>query len=248
MVFPAIVQAKKTTYVFTDRKFNFVKRVELKKKELQKRGKVNHPYAIDPMILRKNLSEVQVSRKILLSEKVEESHIFNNQSLENIVPHLIQAFAEATIQEEVAVSFLKEEKNNLVRDDRLTILKAWIVEDKLVLKFQKLMAKVPNSYDRIGDVQQAINRSQGLRVSLDLQPGQEYGESTDELVLNLKLVVGSASKKEPLTVPETPPVPDANKPETNNEGRLVELKQLKDKGLITEKEYDQKREEILKKL
>lgn len=183
---PAIVQAKKTTYVFTDRKFNSVKREELKKKEWKKRGELNHPFEIDPSLLRKHLAGIHVSRKILLSEKVTESEVFNAESLDRMLPHILRAFREATPKEGVTISFLREEKKSLVRDDRLTILDAWISGEKLHLKFHKLMAKIPNNYDRVGDVHQSINRAQGLRVSLDLQPGQEYGAGTDELVIPLK--------------------------------------------------------------
>lgn len=186
LVLPVAVQARKTTYVFTDRKFNTVKREELKKKELQKRGELNHPFEIDPSLLRKNLAGIRVSRKILLSEKVTESEVFNAESLDRMLPHILQAFREATLKEGVSVSFLREEKKSLVRDDRLTILDAWISGENLHLKFHKLMAKIPNNYDRIGDVHQAINRAQGLRVSLELQPGHAYGAGTDELVIPLK--------------------------------------------------------------
>lgn len=186
LVMPVVAQAKKTTYVFTDRKFNAVKLEELKKKELKKLGELNHPFEIDPSVLRKNLAGIRVSRKILLSEKVTESEVFNAEALDRMLPHILRAFREATPKEGVTVSFLREEKKSLIRDDRLTIVDAWISGEKLHLKFHKLMAKIPNNYDRIGDVHQAINRAQGLRVSLDLQPGQEYGAGTDELVMPLK--------------------------------------------------------------
>lgn len=188
LITPAIALAGKTTYVFSDRRFNFIKRVELKKKELKERGELNQPYTFIPLQVRKMLEPIKLNRTYWMSKKETEQEVFDKEALDFLVPHLVQAFKDAKSNEEVIFSYLTRSKKFLTRDDRITIVHSWIVGDQWHLAFNKLMAKIPNTYDLRADINTAINRAQGLRVSLELAEGQQYGATTDALLLKIPAV------------------------------------------------------------
>lgn len=260
MFAPALAMAAKTTYVFTNRKFNFIKRTELSKKILKKRGEIVHPYTFTALQLRKMLEPITVHQKLFFSKEVVEREVFNANTLDWLVPHLANAFKDAKIGEEVIFSFVVPSKKFLIRDDRLTIVHSWVSGGKWHLHFKKLMAKIPNTYDQRGDIHKAMNEAQSVRISLELAKGQEFGASTEELqivipsVESLAQVELSEPKEEPKpatsfdAVPAAKPEVKAQAPASDLELRLQELKALKEKGLISNKEYKEKRQEILKDL
>lgn len=258
---PVLARATKTTYLVTDRKFNFVKRVELKKKELKKRGEVSHPCTFNEFQLSQMLAPIRLNKKLVLSKKTEEMDVFEKSNLDWLVPPIVQAFKDAKPNEEVIFSFVTHSPKFLIRDDRLTIVRSWVTGGELHLVFRKLMAKLPNSYDKLSDVTEAMNRAQGLRVSLELQQGQQYGKTTDELVLAIprtEKLAAAEIKPAPLSAvpaqsaPALQPVAAAPQKTVPDEGsvaeRLKELQRLKDEGLITQKDYEKKKKDILRDL
>lgn len=252
---PVLARATKTTYVVTDRKFNFVKRVELKKKELKKRGEVSHPCTFNEFQLSQMLAPIRLNKKLVLSKKTEEMDVFEKSNLDWLVPPIVQAFKDARPNEEVIFSFVTHSPKFLIRDDRLTIVRSWVAGGELHLVFRKLMAKLPNSYDKLSDVTEAMNRAQGLRVSLELQQGQQYGKTTDELVLAIPHTERlAAAETKTAAAPVTPAVSEPKKiqaaapVEDSVAQRLKELQDLKDEGLITQKDYEKKKKDILRDL
>lgn len=251
---PALALAAKTTYIYTDRKYHFIKRVELKKKELKERGEADHPQTLDSLALGELLGSIQISRELVLSKKVEEREVFDKQSLNFLVPHLIEAFKQAQPGEQIVFSFIWRKPSVLFQDTRLTLAEAWVKEGFLHIQFRKLMAKIDlTKNDKFADVSRAINRARGLRVSLELKEGQQFGESTDEILLPLAgLPKPEVQEEKEVTAaaPEAKPAPKPKaaaeqKPPGEVETRLRELEDLKKKGLITRKEYEAKRREIL---
>lgn len=263
---PMLAYAAKTTYIYSDRRFHFVKREELGKKDLKERGEVNHPYEFTELQLREMLSRVQVNRKVLFKKEVEESHVFNQTAMEFLVPHLVTAFKEATPNENVIFSFVAKKPTFVFRDDRITIASAWVQNGFLHLEFKKLLAKLAvTNYDKLGDVSKAINRAEGLRVALELGEGQQFGKTTEEILLPVPtaaVAVAAAQTEEKKAEEAKPKMKEAKvvapkeelksqKVETTSpvsssaEAKLEEIKKLYDKKLITKKEYEQKRKEVL---
>lgn len=254
---PSLAQATKSTYVYTDRRFQSVKRVEVDADDLKDR-QVNHPFTFSELQLRDMLSALKFDKKALFNKNDEaDEAIFNQPSLDLLVPNLVKAFQEAQPNEEVIFSFVTHKPKILMRDDRLTIAKSWVEGNQLHIHFKKLMAKISNDYDKMSDVNIAISKAQGVRVSILIQPGQQFGKSTDEVLLAISPAGAVAENKpvdkapakenaKPVSVTTaTPPLPtDANA----TEGRLQQLDSLKKKGLINKNEYQKKREEILNSL
>lgn len=244
--------AAKTTYVYTDRKFHFVKRVELKKKELKDREEANHPYRFDELQLRNILAGVHFSQKLILKKEVDAKEVFNKAALDFLVPHLVKAFEEAKPNEQVVFSFITGSAKLVFLENRLTLAEAWVKDNYLHIQFRKLMAKIDTTvYDKFADVSKAINRARGLRIDLELKPGQEFGDSIDEVLLPLiaaTLAVPQAEKTEAVVKKEEPVLqtePVMTQPPSEVETRLRQLENLKKQGLITKEEYEAKRKEIL---
>ncbi|OGQ04427.1 MAG: hypothetical protein A2W61_07020 [Deltaproteobacteria bacterium RIFCSPLOWO2_01_44_7] len=255
---PVLAEAAKTTYVYTDRRFHFVKRVEMDKEELKER-QVNHPYTFTDLQLRDMLAGVKFSRQLVFKKEVQEDAVFNQANLDFLVPHLVQAFKESQPNEEIVFAFITHRSKFVVRDDQLTIVRSWVEGNQLHMEFRKLMAKVDvTNYDKLGDVNQAMNRAQGLRVALELTPGQQYGRSTDEVLLTIpsaSAVASALEKPKEEKAKEEKKTAKVEKRTTVSEpvsgsaaDRLKQLDQLKKQGLISKEEYQQKRQEILNQL
>lgn len=252
---PSSAFASKTTYIYTNHRLHYVKRVELDKKELKKRGEVNHPYTFTELQLRNLLASIQFSKTLILAKEVEENEVLNNMALDFLVPHLAEAFKGVQAREEVAFSLVTYQKRAVFQDNRLTIATAWVKDNFLHIHFHKLMAKVDTTnYDKFSDVSKAINRARGVRVALELQSGQEFGESTDEILLPVAmadlLVKAEAKREEPKEEQkksETPMAKTEGEPSAV-ESRLQQLEELKKKGLVSKKEYEEKKKEILSDL
>lgn len=244
--------AAKTTYVYTDRKYHFVKRMELKKKELKARGEADHPQTLEPLTLRDLLAGIEISKQLILSKKIEEREVFDQHGLDFLVPHLVEAFKQAQPNERIVFSFIVRQSRAVFQDTRLTLAEAWVKEGFLHIHFRKLMAKIDlTKNDKFADVSRAINRAKGLRVSLELKEGQQFGESTDEILLPVGGVPGRDQIPEETVKKETKEKPKATAQQTAptaTETRLRELENLKKQGLITKKEYEAKKKEILNDL
>lgn len=271
-----VAYAAKTTYIATNHRFNFVKLKEVRGSVMESR-QMTHPVTLDEQGLRTALASIKLSRSYLIKKEVDTQRIFDDTAIDFLAPALVRAFAEAGPNEQVVFSYLSKSPIIIIRNDRLNICEAWIRNDELHIKFEKLFAKITMDIDKRGNETRAIAQAQGLRVKLELGEGQNLGVSDpDEVVLNLHY--NYAVKPEPEKEPEPttmagekvpqpqepqkgarakaekgtgkePPVTQASEPDKRSATeRLKELEQLKKDKLVSKKEYEEKRKEILKGL
>lgn len=271
---PAAAIAKKTTYIVTDHRFNYVKLVEVSKKEISELG-ITHPRELDEARMRAILSTIKMSRRHVLNKEVDTQEVFNESSINYLAPAFVKAFREAKDNEKVIFSYLMKNPFFILRNDRLNLGSAWIHDDQLHIKFSKLYAKVTGDTDAKGTEAKAIARSRGLRIDLQFEPGQEMGEKDpEELVVDLNHnfegdAAAIAAAKPEETQKETKSKKKGKKdvakadeaqaadaaaataapvPADDVKARLEKLDQLKKDKLITNKEYQEKKKEILKDL
>ena len=247
MAIPAVSFAKKTTYIYTNYRLNYVKTEEVGKKDLKKRGPFGHPYLMAPQEMGGVLSGILLNRSFVISKEVETQEVFDTNAVGFLAPFLAEGLKTAKPNEEIVFSYLDKNPKLVLRSDRITVGKMWVKDQYLHIEFAKLMAKLFGDYDKRGNFAQVVNRAKGLRVSLETKPGYELGSSSEELIINLKKVTQVASQEKAQVKEEkraTELVPNSQVMEK----RLKELKKLRKKGLITEEEYQAKRSDILKDL
>ncbi|MFH1829154.1 MAG: hypothetical protein ABH871_00055 [Pseudomonadota bacterium] len=277
ILWPALSFARKTTYIATDHRFDYVKLREVKAGVAEERN-MTHPKQLDEQGLREALKSVELSKSYITKKEVDTQRVFDNSAIDFLVVNFAKAFSRASSNEEVVFSYLQKNPLFILRNDRINLGQAWLSGDELHIKFEKLYAKVTGDVDKRGNEAKAIARARGLRVRLELGPGQTMGvKDTSELILNLHY--NYAEEVKPTEVPtttktmagETVAVPGAEEvnkaevasnstptsptvtTETNTETntvkeRLQALEELKKEGVISNKEYNEKRKEILKDL
>ena len=266
---PAAAFARKSTYVVTDHRLNYVELMEVKPKDAEAR-QMTHPKEIDEGQMRAILKSIKLSRRHLASKEIDTQDAFNESSINYLAPALVKAFRDARPIDEVILSYLIKDPIFIIRNDRISIANVWVHDDELHLKFQKLYAKITMDIDKKGDFGEAVSRARGLKIGFDLQPGQTIGDTgTDELVVDLNhnfetdVAAAAAAAPEPdkkegkkkgkekavqqEAQPQPQPVVTQAQP-TDIQGRLQQLEDLRKKNLITEQEYKEKKKEILKNL
>jgi hypothetical protein len=287
---PTAALAAKTTYIATDHRFNYVKLKEVKSSVAVERN-MTHPKDLDTLGLKEALKSVKLSRSYVIKKEVDTQRVFDDTSIDFLAPNLAKAFAQANEREEVIFSYLSKNPHFILRNDRINLGKMWVSGNELHIRFSKLYAKVTGDIDKRGNEAKAIARSRGLRISLELGPGQQLAiNDPEELVLNLNYNyaetpkeakplptttrtmsgdivpvpgVGTAADTKTTTAAEGGAMASGSKPaatgtttttattastaETGGsvKERLQSLETLKKEGLITDKEYKQKRIEIL---
>ncbi len=258
---------------------------------------LNHPYTFDPKKLTDMFLSLRYNKSVLFLKDVEDQSIFFDvKLLENkFIPHIVEAFQKATPNQVVSISIVQKDPYFIVRNDRLNIIRAYVAQDGLHLKFVKTDAKLMGDYQAHTTGTKMIDRAQGMKVTFEPQPGQMLSfDDPREIILDLNYDFASLvdkkaeedkareeeskkrkrSDKTPesrstpapstsvttpgkTTTPATPasstPSPSSPQPKPAGAGkssaeRLKELKVLKDEGLITPKEYEEKKSEILKGL
>lgn len=270
---PVSAIAKKTKYITSNHRFNYVKLVELKPREADARA-MTQPMELDEGQMRAILESIKLSRRHVLSKEVDSQDAFNESSINFLAPALVKAFREATSSDEVVFSFLMKEPFFILRNDRLNLGTAWIRENEMHIKFSKLYAKVTGDTDARGHEAKAIANSRGLGIDLELQPGQTMDVTDpEELVVDLghnfstDVAAAEAAKaaepqKEKKSKKGKKEVAKAEEPaqaateaeqasadkSVDVQQRLERLEQLKKDKLITNKEYKEKKKEILKDL
>lgn len=272
----SLAYAAKTTYIATNKRFNYVKIKEVSGREAGER-QMTHPVTLDETGLRAALASVMLSRGYLISKEVDTQQVFDERAINFLAPNLVRAFGKAGPGEEIVFSYLSKNPLFIIRNDRLSICNAWIHEDELHIKFQKLYAKILGDVDKRGNEARAIAYAQGLRVKLDLGEGQKLGiDDPEEIVLNLhhnyvkkpeapavpesvtmagerpavsdEVAVKGKSKKTDKKAKTESVIPSPEPEAKTSETRLKELDELKEQGLVNKKEYEEKRKEILKDL
>lgn len=276
VMLPSYAVAKKTTYIVTNHRFNYVKLVELSAKDVSKLGGITQPKDIDEAKMRAVLKTVKMSRRHLFSKEIDSQEVFDDSSINYLAPALSKAFRDAKDNEKVVFSYLMKNPFFIIRNDRLNLGSAWIHDNELNIKFDKLYAKVTGNTDARGNEAKAVANSRGVRIDLEYGPGQQAGDKDPEvLIVDLNhdfeteaAAIASAeqtekeekankkkSKKEVAKAEQTAPAasPAATPAQTATQGddvkaRLEKLEQLKNDKLITNKEYQEKKKEILKDL
>ncbi len=271
---PVCAFAKKTTYIVTNHRFNYVKVVEVKGKVAAERN-MTQPREFDEGTMRAVLQSIKLSRRHFASKEIDTQDAFNESSINYLAPALVRAFSEATSNDEIVFSYLMKEPIFILRNDRINIGTMWLHDNELHVKFSKLYAKVTGDTDSRGHEAKAIANSRGLRIDLELQPGQTMDvKDANELVVDLghnfvsDVAAAEAAKpKEPEKKSKKKSKKEVAKAEeeaavgsaaagaaaapqggTDVKTRLESLEQLKKDKLITDKEYKEKKKEILKDL
>lgn len=258
VIVPSMAQAGETIYK-SKNKIDYIKLDGAKRAE--KEGGLNHPYTFTGEQMKAVLSSIHFNKKILLMKDVENRNLFDEQNVEFLTPYLIEAFQKAKADEVVVVSYFTRNTKLVIQNDRLTVLRAFMKSDGLHMKFTKIYAKLLGDRETQGSAM-ATSQARGLRVSLELQPGQNrVSWDPEELVFDLGHFSGTATaeKSEPkkekakkekkdkeIVAEEGMKTEDAG--EKSVRDRLKELDQLKADALISEKEYQAKRKELLKEL
>ncbi|HKY63624.1 MAG TPA: SHOCT domain-containing protein [bacterium] len=279
---PALAE---TIYKQPNNQANFVKIEKFKSEDGET---LNQPYNFDETQLRAILSSLKYGKKLILLKESKNRDLYEVEYIDKFVPYLVQAFAKAKPNQAVVWSVVQKRPYFIIRNDKLTIVRMWVVGSELHMDFIKTEAKLQGDYQAKTTGQKLIDEAKSIGVTIEPQQGQKFGlNSTDELIIDLKAdwptisanlaaederlrqeaEAEKAAKKGHRTANATPAAAAptsvttttssstaATKPavspvdQKNAQTRLTELKSLKDKGLISEKDYEQKKAEILKDL
>lgn len=229
-------EAAKITYIATNHRFNSVKLKEVSKSVADVRN-MTHPVQVDEVGLRAALASINLSRSFIIKKEVDTQQVFNDAAIDFLAINLAKAFSQAKSNEEVLFSYLSKHPYFIIRNDRINLGSAWISGNELHMRFDKLYAKVTLDTDKRGNEGEAISKARGLRVKLELGPGQKMGvEDSDEVVLDMNYNYADNLKK---PEPTTPPVEKTMSGETvqqpASEAAGAPVETLKDKKL-TKKE------------
>ncbi|MBI4367091.1 MAG: hypothetical protein HY543_09760 [Deltaproteobacteria bacterium] len=242
-VWPTVGHAG-SRYIYTNRRFDYVKLQEIGKKDLAAKAPT-HPATISVEQMRAVLGSMKLSRKLLFKDEIEHQEIYNERAVNFLAPHLVEAFRQAGPEQEVVFSWIFKDPFFIIRNDRVTVARAWVANQEFHVEFLKLFAKLEGDYDKRGNFDKALNRAKSLRIELEPQPGQMLGASNaHELVLDLGRPIAApvAARGKPVNAAEVTLLPRSTK------ARLTELEKLRKKELITEEEYQRKRTELLQAL
>lgn len=258
---PAKLMARKTTYVATNHRWNYVKVVEVKPSVAEERN-MTTPTDISESQMRDILRSLKISKQHLFGDQITEREIFNEKAINFLAPALCQAFRDAASNEEVQFAYNVKDPKFVLRNDRLTAVTAWVSGRDLYLEFNRLAEKLLGDTDKRGRESYTLSRAQGLRLSLEVAPGMTMaavGSKTMVVDLNHNFKPTMASSKtqsdettttasndRPVTETTTSTAPVMSDDEATR--RLEKLDMLRKRNLITNKEYKEKKAEILKDL
>ena len=274
VLFPAKAPAADTVIYKSTNKLDVIKLDGAKKAE--KEGGLNHPYEFDADQLRAILGSVHFNKKILLMKDIENRDLFKPENVEFLTPYLKEAFQKVNNEEVVVVSYFTRDTHLVIQNDRLTVFRAYVKGDGLHIKFTKLYAKLLGDRTTKGGDKAAAD-ARGMRVGLELQPGQDrISWDPEEIIFDLNhfKAGGSVATKEDakpakkekgkkekveekIETKAEPAKNEKKKAAAADESeakiqsvrvRMKELDQMKKDEMITEKEYQKKRKEILKEL
>jgi hypothetical protein len=212
----------------------------------------DHPVEISP----DRLTAILASIEFRSADSDKPEQLISSQSLEVLVPHMVQGFHQAAPGEDVtfAVIGLHKALYGFAKSPRVTTGRAFYKEGQLNIIFGLVQKDVNEREDRRLSPFTPGNRSKPTEGEWTLlpQPGQNgYNQVRKDWV------TFSGEWRTPIAqppvaeqyVPPVQPAPvqpvkrshDTRKPAD----RLSTLNELKDKGLISEEEYRGKRLEIL---
>lgn len=243
---------KRKGYFYDNHRFNYVR---LAKFKYEGDYKINHPYTFTEPQMRIILQHVEISQRSAFTSNEKMKEIFDAYSIAKLTPPLVEAFKAVQPNQRVAFAFMIKDPKIIIRNDRLSDGWMWVENGKLHIQFDKLFVKVTGDTDKMGyGAQRQVATARGLRVSLDLFDGQEYGASTKELVVDIEVFakladIEQAKVKELAEkgVPKSDVKVKIEK-EKSAKQRLIELETLRKERLISEKEYQLKKKEIMNQL
>lgn len=235
-------------YFYDNHRFNYVK---VEKFAKAKGRDINHPYQFTEPQMSTILKLVQIKKGVFYSKDEKIKEVFDSYSIGKLTEPIVRGFSELKPDQKLAFSFLVKAPKIILRDDRLTNGWMWVEDGKLHIEFADFYVKVTGDIDKRGYT--ALRQAQsarGLEVSLDIQAGQEYGSSTKELVIDpgtfTKIAEERVQKEAELAkmgVKDTVRIEVVRDKSVNQ--RLKELDTLKKQRMLTEEEYQKKRQEIL---
>lgn len=253
---------------------NYIRVVKAKGKDMS--PPFNQPYQLSEDKLADILRSILYNRRALFGDKIKTRVVFAEDTIDKYTPYLIEAFQKAGPNQAVYFSVAQNYTKVVLRNPYLTQVAMWIVGDELYMRFDKTHAKLLGDYQaRTPEGKKMRENAVGLRISLDAGPGQRFfADSARGLIMDLgadweaiatqvaaeqerirqekELAKAKGSKKKKLEkkYQKEEPIPQAAslKDQKNAETRLLELKRLKDMGLISAEDYDIKKAEILRDL
>ncbi len=247
--------------------YNNVKLIKLDKK-VAFDGVADQPYTVSPEKMHNMLASLRFDRARVILKDVDEVRLLDPKGIKLLTPYLVEAFKLAGPDQMVSFTYIKKApKWKVIRNDRLISAKMFVRNGDLYISFRKLYAKIFGDYQREGKGEQFFNRAKDVRVSLAMMPGQRtIGAKFIALKIDHDYLVdlkrqeaedkdaADAKKREKEVGQKVSGVPLPDSPrEKNNTAqlsgdaakRLETLEELHKKKLISNKEYNRKRKEII---
>lgn len=239
-------------YYYDNQRFNFVRVEKLKD---AKDKNINHPYQFTEPQISTILKMIEIRKGTAFSSNEKEKSVFDSYSIGKLTPAIVKAFSEINSDEKVGLGFMVKAPYIVIQNDRLTIGSMWVEDGKLHINFEMLYARMSGDTNKRGynAMRRQAQMAVGLRTTLDPQPGQAFGDSTKELVVDLgiasELTAERLKKEADLAAKgvETDVKIKVIK-DTSAKERLRELKTLRKERMITKEEFELKKKEILNQL
>lgn len=198
----------------------------------------DHPVEISP----ERLTAILASIRIQPADNSKAEQLMTYQSLEVLVPQLVQGFRQAAPNEDLTFAIIGLHKSilGLAKSPRVTTGRAFYQGGRLNIIF--------------GLVQQDFNEREDRRLA-PFTPGSRGKRATGEWTLLSQ--PGQSGYQQPrkdwltftdhwqAAIPRPPEVEQKVSPRMTPAERLTTLKELQEKNLISEEEYRRKRDEIL---
>jgi len=242
----------KTKYIWRKNESNYVKLG----KASRDLGKLDHPAELSPEQMQQIVKSLKYSRSLFnlpgeLGKKAGKSYdLFLPEETDELGSYLAQALKEADSSQWVDFSL------QAVRN-KLAFVGSERISDGLVfVKDGKLNLALRDVGEPVGAEERVVSTDPFKYYSGSSAfvpgPGQELAKNKKGRQMKNWLIIDlKASAQEAGPQPEARPGAAAEaKPAVSKsvKERLTELRELYDKGLVTEEEYNQKRKEILSQL
>lgn len=238
-------------------KLDFIKIDKAKRQEQE--GGLKHPASIGPEQMKGILASIHFNKNVLIMKDVVDRQLFSERHVEFLASYIVDGLKKASDNQVVVVSYFTKDTKFLIQNNRLTIFRVFVKDDGLHVRFNKIYAKILGDRETKGALR-ASNEAVGINIALELQAGQSWVTVDPEEVLfdlNYDFAKGvpgqGVVKPRPPSADDAPAVSKRSKSAVAAEkadirARLKELDALKKDDLITEKEYQKKRRDLLQEL
>lgn len=212
-----------------------------------------HPVSLDEGQIRMALSSLE----FMTPGKESSSPVFEDPELDVLARYLPIALAQAGPEEDVAFAVVGNFKAvyGLAKEQMYTSGRVFYRDGKLNIIFGEIHGKYwPNADRRLYPLAPGSRFKSTVHTwALLNQPDQEFysgpeGQRTDWVLLDLASMEARAAMGEKAATPQTPAALPYYGTQKSVEERLQILNDLKNKKMITNEEYEQKRLDILKDL